>query len=37
MDDDDEIVSLSNPLGDFLALSLVGRGNSVGSIPKFSL
>ena len=30
MDDDDERVSLSDPLGDFLALFLVGRGNSVG-------
>ncbi len=29
MDDDDERVSLSDPLGDFLALFLVGRGNSV--------
>ena len=30
MDDDDERVSLSDPLGDFLALFLVGRGKSVG-------
>ena len=37
MDDDDERVSLSDPLGDFLALFLVGRGNSIGSIPNFSL
>jgi len=37
MDDDDERVSLSDPLGNFLALFLVGRGNSVGSIPIFSL
>ena len=37
MDDDDERVSLSNPLGEFLALFLLGRGNSVGSIPIFSL
>ena len=37
MDDDDEIISLLDPLGDFLALFLLGRGNSVGSIPNFSL
>jgi len=37
MDDDDERVSLSNPLGDFLALFLVARGNSAGSIPNFYL
>ena len=37
MDDDNERVSLSDPLGDFLALFLVGRGNSVGWIPSFSL
>ena len=37
MDDDDERVSLSDPLGDFLALFLVGRGNSVGWMPSFSL
>ena len=30
MDDVDERVSLSDSLGDFLALFLVGRGNSVG-------
>lgn len=37
MDDDDERVSLSDPLGDFLALFLVGRGNLVGWTPNFSL
>jgi len=36
-DDDDERVSLSDPLGDFLALFLLGRGNSVALIPNFSL
>jgi hypothetical protein len=37
MDDDDERVSLSDPLGDFLALFLLGRGSSVGQTPNFSL
>ena len=37
MDDDDERVSLLDPLGDFLALFLVGRGNSVGWMLIFSL
>ena len=37
MDVVDERVSLSDPLGDFLALFLLGRGSSVGSIPNFSL
>jgi len=37
MDDDDERVSLSDPSGVFLTLLLLGRGNSIGSIPSFSL
>ena len=37
MDDVDERVSLSDPLGDFLALLLLGRGNSVGRTLNFSL
>lgn len=37
MDDDDERVSHLDPSGDFLALFLLGRGNSVDSIPCFSL
>jgi len=37
MEDDDEIVSLSDPSVVFLALFLLGKGNSVGSIPSFPL
>ena len=33
----DERVSLSDSCGFFLALFLVGRGNSVGWMPNFSL
>ena len=37
MDEVDERVSLSDSGGVFLALFLVGRGNSVGCMPNFSL
>lgn len=37
MEDDDEIISLSDPSVIFLALFLLGKGNSVGWIPSFPL
>lgn len=37
MDNDDDRVSLLDLDGVFLALSRLGRGNSIGRIPSFSL